>query len=249
MNILITGGSNGIGKATAQKLQEEGHKPIVFDTKEPDYEVGFYEGDVRDEERVESVVDEVDFDVSVNCAGFYELGSIEDMSSETVEKIFNTNVHGYLNFIRHSMTYLRENDGRIVNISSVAGKVSMPFFGAYCSSKHAVESISDSLRRESSVDVVVVEPGVVETGFNRRAREALEKYVPDSIYSDRYDKMLNDGGMSGVDAERAAETVYKAVVNEKPRRRYHTPFRAKIIVLASLLPGFVKERIFEKVMK
>lgn len=170
MRVLVTGGSNGIGRATTQRLLERGIEVIVFDKEKPNYDVEFYEGDVRDEDRVREVINQEELDALVNCAGFYEMGSIEDMDKETVEKIFDTNVHGCLNFIRHSMPMLREKNGRIVNITSVAGRVFLPFFGAYCGSKHAMESISDSLRVESDVEVVVVEPGIVETGFNERAR-------------------------------------------------------------------------------
>jgi NAD(P)-dependent dehydrogenase (short-subunit alcohol dehydrogenase family) len=250
MKVLITGSSNGIGKATAQKLQEKGHEAIVFDRKQPNYKVDFYHGDVRDEERIREVVEKADFDVMVNCAGFYELGSIEDMERETAEKIFDTNVHGYLNFIRHSMPMLRENNGRIVNITSVAGRVSMPFFGAYCGSKHAMESISDSLRKEQDkVEVTMVEPGVIETGFNERARKALEKYLTDSFYSEEYEEILEEGGLEGIDAEEAAETVVRSVTEKRPKRRYQTPTRAKFIVLASVLPHAIKDKIFEKAMR
>ncbi len=245
MKVLITGGSSGIGGATARKLQEEGHEAVVFDKKEPDFDINFYQGDVRDEERVEEVVKEVEFDVLVNCAGFYELGSIEDMDKETAEKIFDTNVHGYLNFIRHSMPKLREKNGRIVNITSVAGKVSIPFFGVYCGSKHAMETISDSLRREQDeVEVVIVEPGVVETGFNRRARNALEKYIPNSFYSSQYRDILEEGGLDGIEAEKAGRKITKAATTETIRRRYQVPFRAKLIAWLSLLPAFVKDRVF-----
>jgi NAD(P)-dependent dehydrogenase (short-subunit alcohol dehydrogenase family) len=244
MKVLVTGGSSGIGKAAAQKLLEEGHDVIVFDQNKPEYDVKFYQGDVRDEARVKEVVGEEEFDTLINCAGFYELGSIEDMKREVTEKIFDTNVHGYLNFIRHSMPMLRERNGRIVNISSVAGRISIPFFGAYCGSKHAVESISDSLRREQDeVEVVIVEPGVIETGFNERAREALQKYLPESWYSEEYENILDEDGLNGVDAEEAGEKVYEAAVSRHPKRRYHVPFRAKLAVIASFLPDAVKDKI------
>ncbi|QGA81036.1 SDR family NAD(P)-dependent oxidoreductase [Candidatus Nanohalobium constans] len=250
MKVLITGGSNGIGKATAQKLQQEDHEAIIFDKERPDYRVDFYQGDVRDDERVKEVAEKADFDVLVNCAGFYELGSVEDMEKETAEKIFDTNVHGYLNFIRHSMPTLREKNGRIVNITSVAGRVSIPFFGTYCGSKHAVESISDSLRREQDeVEVAIVEPGVIETGFNERAREALEKYLPDSFYSEEYEEILLEDGLDGVDAEKAAEKVFKAVTDKRAKRRYQVPFRAKFAILTGLMPAVVQDWIIEKVMR
>lgn len=247
MRILITGGSSGIGEAAAKKLLEKGHEVIVFDLDEPDLDVEFYQGDVRDEQRVAEVADKEEFDVLVNSAGFYELGAVEDMESEIFEKVFETNVFGPANFIRHSLPMLREHDGRIVNISSVAGKLSMPFYGAYCGSKHALESVSDSLRRESGVEVVIVEPGVVETGFNRRAREALEKYIPESDHSEKYREIIDGGGLDGVPPEKAAETVVKAATDTGPKGRYKVPLRARFLAWMSLLPAFLKDRIFEKI--
>ena len=88
MRVLLTGGSNGIGKATAQKLIKGDHEVIMFDREEPDYEVNFYQGDVRDEDRVKEVVEKEEFDVLVNCAGFYEMGSIEDMEKRDCREDF-----------------------------------------------------------------------------------------------------------------------------------------------------------------
>lgn len=247
MKVLITGGSSGIGRATAKILLEKSHDVYVFDKDEPDFEpTKFFEGDVRDEDFVENVLEDLEFDILVNCAGFYELGSLEDMSSEVAEKIFDTNVHGYLNFIRHSMPILRERNGRVVNVSSVAGRVSMPYFGAYCSSKHAVESLSDSLRRESDVEVVVVEPGVVETGFNEGARNALEKYIPDSFYSSDYEEILDRGGLDGIESKDAGKAVVRAVTSDRPDRRIQVPLRAKLFVWLSMAPHFLKDKLFEK---
>jgi hypothetical protein len=98
------------------------------------------------------------------------------------------------------------------------------------------------------VEVAIVEPGVIETGFNERARKALEKYVPDSFYSEEYEKILEEGGLDGIDADQAAATVVKAVTDSRVKRRYQVPARAKFIVLVSLLPHAVKDRIFEKVI-
>lgn len=226
MKVLVTGAASGIGKATACKLDERNHDVKAFDIdsegleKLPD-SIEKFEGDARNEQRAEEVVEETEFDVLVNCVGFYELGAIEDMEQETVRKIFDTNVHGYLNFIRNAMPKLRKNSGRVVNVSSVAGRMTIPFYGVYCGSKHAIEAISDALRmeaRDTGVEVVIVEPGPVQTGFNERARQALEKYIPDSFYSDSYREIIgNETG--GATAEEAAEKVVKAVESERPNRR------------------------------
>lgn len=250
--MLVTGAASGIGKATTEKLNQE-NEVIAFDIdgeglEELPEEVERFEGDARNEDRVEEVLEDTGFDVLVNCAGFYELGAIEDMEKETVRKIFDTNVHGYLNFIRNSMPMLRERDGRVVNVSSVAGRMSIPFYGVYCGSKHAVEAISDALRmeaKESGVDVVIVEPGPVKTGFNERARNALRKYLPDSVYSNSYNRLLEQE-TTGATAEEAAEKVVKAVEEEKPSRRYTV---TSIAWLAPKLKRFLPRRLWYSILR
>lgn len=254
MKVLITGAASGIGKATAEKLEEEDE--VIAVDKDPEAledlpgEMEKVECDVRDEERVEEVLENREIDVLVNCAGFYELGAVADMGPETAEKIMDTNFHGYLNFIRHAVPALRKNEGRVINVSSIAGKISTPYFGVYSASKHAVEAMTDALRMEEKhhdVDVVLVEPGPVETGFNERARKALEKYVPDSIYSDRYLEKLESEGMKGVTAEEAAETVVKAVKEDDPKRRYRVRLRESLAIrLKQLLPSALMEKILVK---
>ncbi|WEL20052.1 SDR family NAD(P)-dependent oxidoreductase [Candidatus Nanohalococcus occultus] len=151
MKVLITGAANGIGEATTEKLLEKEIEVIAVDNdkdalKELSEAVKTYECDVRNENEVQDLVGGLEFDVLVNCAGFYELGAVADVSSDTAEKMIDTNFHGYLNLIRHSMETLRDSDGRVVNVSSIAGRVSTPYFGVYSASKHAVEAMSDALR-------------------------------------------------------------------------------------------------------
>lgn len=226
MDILVTGAASGIGRATTEKLCENSHNVIAFDIdgkgleKLPE-QVETVQGDTRDEEKVEEVVKQKDFDVLVNCAGFYELGAIEDMERETAEKIFDTNVHGYLNFIRHAMPQLRQKDGLIINVSSVAGRMTLPFYGVYCGSKHAIEAISDALRMEAKntgVEVVIVEPGPINTGFNQRARQALEKYMPGSIYTDSY-RDIKEQESGGATPEEAAEKIVETIEGSRKRRK------------------------------
>lgn len=257
MRVLVTGAASGIGESTVEKLLEKEHEIISFDIDEealdklPE-EVTKYHGDVYDEDRVKEVVEKEEFDVLVNCAGYYELGSIEDMDSETVESHFNTNVFGTMNMIRNSIPQLRENKGRIVNVSSVAGRISMPFYGTYCATKHSIEAISDALRYEMKpfdVDVVIVEPGPIDTGFNQRAREKLDKYLPDSVYSDRYRNVLESGGRAEVGAEKAAKTVVKAIESPKPKNRYTVTWEAWLLPkLKRVLPSRTWDYIIRKGM-
>lgn len=255
MRVFITGGANGIGRATAEKLLERGHKVTVFDIDGealatlPDG-ITCYQGDVYNESRVKEVVDREEFEVLVNSAAYYELGALEDVNAETVEAHFNANVFGLLNVVRAAMPMLRDNSGRIVNMSSLAGKVSAPFFGVYSATKHSVEAISDALRLEAEpfdVDVVVVEPGPVDTGFNERARMALKKYLSATAYEQRYREKLEDGGMDGLEPGEAAETVVEAVETGNPKARYTPTLKTwAAIKLVALLPDSVRDRLVEK---
>jgi len=257
MRVLVTGAASGIGKATVQKLLEKEYEIIAFDIDkealdELPEKVRKYHGDVYDEERVKEVVKQEEFDVLVNCAGYYELGSIEDMDSETVESHFKTNVFGTLNMIRNSAPQLREKNGRIVNVSSIAGRMSMPFYGTYSATKYSIEAISDALRYEMQpfgVDVVIVEPGPIDTGFNERARKKLEKYLPDSIYSNRYRDVLEPGGRTDVGAEKAAETVVRATESPNPKSRYTVTWEAWLMPkLKRFLPSRIWSYIIRKAM-
>lgn len=255
MRVLVTGAASGIGKATVEKLLESGHEVIAFDLDAEALqglpgEVEKYHGDVYDEERVSEVIEQESFEVLVNCAGYYELGSIEDMSAETVESQFNTNVFGTLNMIRNAAPQLRQENGRVVNISSVAGRISLPFYGVYSATKYSIEAVSDALRYEMQpfdVDVIIVEPGPIDTGFNQRARNKLERYIPDSVYSERYRKILENDGRADAGPEKAAKTVLKAVEAGDPKNRYTVTWSAWIIPkLKRFLPSRLRAWIIRK---
>lgn len=254
MHVFITGGANGIGRATGEQLLDRGHEVTVLDIDAdaladlPDAVTTYY-GDVYDEDFVQEVIAQETFDVLVNCAGYQRQGAVEDMALDTVEEHFETNVFGLITVTWAALPMLRERNGRIVNISSLAGKVSAPFWGAYSASKHAVEGVSDALRMELAsydVDVVVVEPGPVDTGFNDRGREHLETFLPGSPYADRYRDVLDQDWFSGVSPEKAARTVVRAVETDRPRARYTVTWQAWLgPKLKTLLPT----RLFDAIVR
>lgn len=244
MNVLVTGGANGIGKQTVRFLQQNDHEVTVFDRDKEALEnldCETIEGDASDEETVKQIVRENDFDAVVNSIGYYEQGAIEDMSDETARKIFDDTFFGTLNFCRHSADIIRENNGVIINVASVAGRISFPFYGVYCASKHSLEAATHALRMENSdseLDIVLVEPGIIDTGFNKRARQAVEKYIPDSRYSDIYKEKLEGRDRKGTEPEEVANVIIKALESENPKPRYKVtneaflgPFFQKIVPL------------------
>ncbi|MFB6294873.1 MAG: SDR family NAD(P)-dependent oxidoreductase, partial [Candidatus Nanohaloarchaea archaeon] len=162
---------------------------------------------------------------------------------------FDTNLFGMWTVTQAALPMLRDRDGRIVNISSLAGRIAAPFWGAYAASKHAVEGFSDALRMEvaaDGVDVVVVEPGPIRTGFNEQGRSNLEAYLPDSIYSDRYRAVLEQE-MNGVPPEKAGDVVATAATTPRPRPRYTVTWQAWLGTrLARLLPTRLKDVIIKK---
>lgn len=248
MRIAITGAAGGIGSEASRILEDEGHEVLAVDRDEEALEELDVSSrhcfDVRDEGDVESFVEDNEFEVLVNLAGYQEAGALEDMPSETVEKMFGDNVFGTLNMIRHSLPMLREKSGRVVNTSSIAGRATVPYYGVYSATKFSIEALSDALRgevREFDVDVVIVEPGYIETGFNIRGLNAVKKYMPDSVYSDGYSERLDQGGLPGTDAEKAGKRVAEAVTASRPKRRYTVTWLAW---LAPKLRRFLPRRLF-----
>lgn len=248
MKVAITGAAGGIGSEAAKLLEGKGHEVLAVDRDEQGLEeldvTSTHCFDVRNEQEVEEFVQENEYEVLVNCAGYQEAGALEDMPSKTVEEMFGDNVFGMLNMIRTSLPMIREKGGRIVNVSSIAGRATVPFYGVYSATKFSVEALSDALRgevKEYGVDVVIVEPGYINTGFNVKGLNAVKEYMPDSIYTERYEERLERGGLPGTNGEKAGKKVAKAVTSSRPKRRY------TITWLAWLVPKmkrFLPRRLF-----
>jgi NAD(P)-dependent dehydrogenase (short-subunit alcohol dehydrogenase family) len=183
--VLITGASSGIGKSIATTLAEAGH--IVYGssrkTENGVSNSGFtmVQLDVNDETSIEEAVRYImskhsRLDVVVNNAGIGILGPIESVSNSEAREIFDTNVFGLLNVCRFTAPILRQQgSGHIINISSIAAEMGLPFRGIYSATKSAVDRISESLNMELSpfgVQVSIVQPGDFNTGINDNRKVA-----------------------------------------------------------------------------
>jgi len=252
---LITGCSSGIGWATAERL---GRSDLaVYATARnvqaiaPLGERGcrLLPLDVTDEGSMRRAVEEVErsegaVGVLINNAGYSQSGAIEEVPMEKVRRQFETNVFGLARMCQLVLPGMRRQGfGRIVNLSSMGGKLTFPGGGFYHATKHAVEAISDALRfevRAFGVEVVVIEPGLIRTGF---AQTAVGSMGGDAA---------NNGSYAGFDAgaaevtrenyergplaklgggpEAVAETIERAIWAARQRTRYTVTPSAKLLI-------------------
>lgn len=281
--VLITGCSSGIGHATAHAFNDEGWTVYATARNPADIQTLGEAGceiatlDVTDQADIDRVVDRIldeegAIDCLVNNAGYGQFGPIEDVPIEQVHDQFEVNVYGPHRLTRAVLPHMRrERDGTIVNLSSVAGRVSFPAGGVYCGSKFALEAMSDALRAEVAeygVDVVLVEPGPVKTGFSKRSQEEV---FPDDdaaadggdtntgldrsgAYEAFYDifedtQAIGGGGLGAVEPERVAEEVLNAASATKPATRYQPGWVARVGVLGRYLPDWLLDKGFTTVRK
>ncbi len=235
--ILVTGASAGLGEACARHLARQGHR--VYGTSRrvaPDAEsvpgrVTQLRMDVTDEASVERAIEVVleregRIDVVVNNAGVGLAGSVEDTSVDEARALFETNVFGVHRVLRAVLPSMRAaRSGLIVNVSSIAGIVTIPFQGFYSASKYALESLSDALRLELApfgIAVCLVEPGDFRTGFtaSRVFADALDH---GSAYAERCRSavaVMERDERAGADPELFARLVEKLVAARRPAARH-----------------------------
>ena len=260
--VLITGCSTGIGRATAERLARSGWR--VYATARdvekiaPLTDLGceLLALDVTDEASMRDAVGEVErregaVGVLVNNAGYSQSGAVEGVPMEKVRRQFETNVFGLVRMCQLVLPGMRRQGwGRIVNISSMGGRLTFPGGGYYHATKYAVEALSDALRFEVAgfgVRVVIVEPGLIRTKFAEAATGSMEGSGPtDGPYAgfdaaveravrDNYERgpFLKLGG----GPETVAATIERAIAVERPRARYAvTPSAHLFIGLRRLLP-------------
>jgi NAD(P)-dependent dehydrogenase (short-subunit alcohol dehydrogenase family) len=199
--ILVTGASSGIGLSIAQVLASKGHR--VFGTSRRNASLfghlpfEIIQMDVTNEAQVKEGLEHIRakagrLDVIVNNAGLGMIGPVESISDAEVREIFDTNVFGVLNVCRYAVPVLRDaGGGYIINITSIAGQMGLPFRGIYSSSKFAVEGFTESLSqevRQFGIKVCLIEPGDFRTNINESRRVA--GFVHPS-YSDQSDVVLH----------------------------------------------------------
>lgn len=270
--VLITGCSCGIGAAIAEFLAGRGH--VVYATARDASALERLERagcrtltlDVTDEASMAAAVAEVIAEhgyvgTLVNNAGYGSYGAVEEVPLDEVRRQFETNVFGLARLTQLVLPSMRDRGrGRIVNISSMGGRVTFPFGGFYHATKHAVEALSDALRFEVApfgVDVVVIEPGLITTRFGQTAAATLSAATgADSPYRESVDALdasiARAYGNSRISAppEAVAKVVGDALSAERPRTRYVvTPAARALVTARAISPGrawdFMLSRAFK----
>ena len=269
--VLITGCSSGIGLATAREAARRGHRVFASVRSPPSAaaletlpNTRVLRLDVAEPGAAPRAVGEVlaacgRLDALVNNAGYAQYGAVEDVSAEKWRRQFEVNVFGALELVRAALPPMRDaRHGTIVNVSSVAGRVAIPFAGPYCSAKHALEAMSDALRVETApfgIRVVVVEPGPIESNFTPRARALVEELLRGSgpyspFYAGAEEAMAGEFQRGVRPAETVARVIVRAIEAEKPRTRYRVGAMAKLFLpMRRLLPDRFFDRRFRKVLK
>jgi NAD(P)-dependent dehydrogenase (short-subunit alcohol dehydrogenase family) len=259
--VLITGCSSGIGWATAERLVDVGWK--VYATARNVEKIAPLEQrgcqllplDVTDEDSMRLTVDEVErregaVGVLVNNAGYSQSGAVEAVPMEKVRRQFETNVFGLARMCQLVLPGMRRQGyGRIVNVSSMGGKLTFPGGGYYHATKHAVEALSDALRFEVEgfgVKVSIIEPGLIRTGFADTALGSMEDLDGENPYAgfdegvarttaENYER----GPISklGGGPEAVAEAIEQAISARSLKSRYAvTPSAHLFLRLRRLLP-------------
>jgi short-subunit dehydrogenase len=236
--IIITGASSGIGKATAKKLISEGHTVYagarrvenMQDLKEMGGKI--ISLDVTDNPSIENFVNQViqeegKIDVLFNNAGFGLYGPVEDLTIDQARHQFEVNLFGLARITQLVIPQMREQgSGKIINTSSMGGKIYTPLGAWYHATKHALEGWSDCLRLELKgfgIDVVIIEPGAIETGFGDEVLKGLPEKSKSGPYAPIIEGVLAafaGGSIKPSSADVIAGVVSKAISSKKPKTRY-----------------------------
>ena len=251
---LITGSSSGIGFETSLQLARNGiytyatmrnlskSQEILDITKKECLPLKVLTLDVTDEKSTQKAIDmamheQNRIDILVNNAGYSLVGALEQISMDEIKEEFETNFFGIIKLIQKVLPLMRkQRSGRIINVSSLAGRIGLPLVSAYVSSKFALEGLSESLKYEVQdfgIYVILIEPGVIKTNFIKNLKigkqvitsengdvntssadlpyaEISKKRI--SAFKPRFEK--------GSSPKEVADTILEAVTSDNPKFRY-----------------------------
>src|SRR5215210_526505 len=269
--VLVTGASTGIGEATVLHLGSLGFDPVGAVRKDEDAErleargVRTVRIDVTDADQIAAARDELG-DIAlaglVNNAGIAVAAPLEFLPIDRLRQQLEINLIGQAAVTQAFLPALRRARGRIVNVSSIGGRVGLPLVGAYNASKFGLEGLSDSLRRElrpHGVDVILIEPGGVKTPIWNKAEQLADQMLEDvppeaeRLYGGQIAAVRKNTKRiatdSGIEPREVAEVIGTALTASRPRARYLVGNDAKVrAVMARVLPDRVMDRLIGRAL-
>jgi short-subunit dehydrogenase len=272
--ILITGCSSGIGLCLAKGLKKRGHRVLATARKEDDVKLLMDLGlesvqlDVNDSNSIKKAMQNIialtdgKIDVLINNCSYAQGGAIEDLTRDAMREQFETNLFGPMELTGLVIKLMRhQNEGRIVQIVSLLGYVTMPFRGAYNASKHALEGLTDTLRQElrgTNIKVSLIEPGPIHSKIRDNAKKYFLKHIDleNTAHKKTYEKMekeffaIKSKSPFYLSPEAVLKKVIHAVESKKPKLRYYVGFPAHLFcILKRLLPTKALDWVMYQIIK
>jgi len=265
-SVFITGCSSGIGRSLAWEFHKNGHRVIATARKIETLDELKNNGmtvlslDITDQESIDKAVKDAlnefgGIDILVNNAGFGLMGPIVEIGLDDFRRQLETNVVGQLAMVKAVLPGMIEKGfGRIINVSSVSGVLATPFSGAYCSSKAAMNSISDSLRMELKpfgIDVISLQPGGIESKFGDNATKILNETIKKNSLYEKIKPFIAKRAMESqkgaMPSEKLAEKIVCCATSDSPPCLVRLGKSSTLLpAMKTLLPPKVIDRIFQK---
>ncbi|MDD3304405.1 MAG: SDR family NAD(P)-dependent oxidoreductase [Clostridia bacterium] len=245
--VIITGAGSGLGKEAAIALAKRGHKVYATtqyenecDTlnrfaQEEDIDLESFKLDILLDEDRNKILD-IDFDCLINNAAIGDSGSLAEIRVDRIENVFETNVFSNIKLTQIAIKKLmQKNDGRIIFLSSLAGRITFPFLAPYCASKFAIEGFASSLRKEmksldeSNIQIGIIEPGAYATGFNKENNDKKYSWMQyESYFKYKWQDMKykEDKLWNMMESKKFDSIIKKyiaAVEDKKLKHRYTAP--------------------------
>ena len=265
--VFITGASSGIGRETVKLFCKNGWN-VIATMRKPEFEnelnktenIKVLKCDVTDTDSIKQAIqDGLNYfgkiDLLINNAGFYTIGVLESATEEQIRRQVDTNLIGVINTTKEMLPYFRnQKSGMIINISSIAGRMTVPLQTLYHATKWGVEGFSESLQyelRPFNIKIKIIEPGVIKTDFYGRSMTVMENMDLSEYkaYSHKIIGNLVNNGNNGSDPVEVAKMIFRAASTKSNKMRYTVGKSKSMISLRAMLPDRIFYNLVSAVMQ